>query len=368
MADLTRRTLLHLGIGGVAGACTLKTVFDQPASRFDQPASPGRGPVELTANGAPLTPPTPPPGPAVFPIPATSPLGTGKARAISFGGGGEWFTFWTLAYCMQAKDQGVDLENVDLTIGTSAGSIVGSFVSSATVSEAYSRLAPLAANPDVLAKMVVTDTGAPSQQRATEVLRSATSTDYQSLLEIGRAAMAARNTPVADYTAALTRLLGGTNWPSHKHHTTAVDCYTTELVVVSSDSGIDIATACAASSALPGINGPVWLGDHYCMDGGVSSSSTHSDILAGAQRIIIFSLFSAPPPSGSFGLTMRVNSNEIHDEVSFLESTGSKVKLICADPDAGTDFMDPAQLAHAMALGAERAQNDITELKSFWSD
>lgn len=361
MADLTRRALLHLGAGGVAGACALSAALDQSVSRV-------RRPVELATSGTPLAPPPPPSGPTVFPIPATSPLGTGKARAISFGGGGEWFTFWTLAYCMEAKNHGVDFENVDLTIGTSAGSIVGSFVSSATVSEAYSRLAPLAADPDVLARMVVTNTGAPSQQRATEVLGSATSTDYQSLLEIGRAAMAARNTPVATYTAALTKLLGSTSWPSSKHHTTAVDCYTTELVVVSSDSGIDIATACAASSSLPGVNGPVWLGDHYCMDGGVSPSSTHSDILAGAQRVIIFSLFSAPPPSGSFGLAMRVNPNEIHEEVSFLESTGSKVKLICADPDSGTNFMDPAQLAHAMALGAQRAQSDINDLKSFWGD
>jgi predicted acylesterase/phospholipase RssA len=52
-------------------------------------------------------------------------------------------------------------------------------------------------------------------------------------------------------------LLGGGTWPSPKHHTTAVDCFTGDLVVASSDSGIDIATACPVSSALPGVNGPV---------------------------------------------------------------------------------------------------------------
>lgn len=137
---------------------------------------------------------------------------------------------------------------------------------------------------------------------------------------------------------------------------------------MSSDSGIDIATACAASSALPGVNGPVWLGDHYCMDGGVSSSSTHSDVLAGARRVIIFSLFSAPPKSGSFGLTMRVNPNEIHEEVSYLESQGSMVKLICAGPPEDTNFMDPDQLTEALELGAARARDDISDLTSFWND
>lgn len=149
-----------LSAGGAASACAMTSVSDPSVRKAPRT-------VKLTSTDAPLAPPAPPVGPTVFPIPATTPLGTGKERAIAFGGGGEWFVFWTLGYCMTAKNQGPDLENVDLTIGTSAGSIMGSFVSAGVVSEAHSRLAPLAANPAVLAKMVVTDTGASSQQRAT---------------------------------------------------------------------------------------------------------------------------------------------------------------------------------------------------------
>lgn len=312
------------------------------------------------------SPPFPRVGPTVFPIPAASPLGAGKARAIAFGGGGEWFLFWMLGYCTAAIGGGADVQNVDLTVGTSAGAVMGSFVSGATLTDAHARLSRLAANPDVLAKMVVTDAGAGSQLRAAEVLAAASSTGTESLQEIGRAAMSARNPSLSNYIGALSQLLGGSAWPSPKHHTTAVDCYTAELVVVSSDSGIDIATACAASSALPGINGPVWLGDHYCMDGGVSRSSTHSDILAGAGRVMIFSLFSSAPEAGSFGLAMRVDPQGIRREVAYLEARGSRVKLICADPPAGTDFMDPTQLDNALALGAARARNDISDLKEFW--
>jgi hypothetical protein len=54
-------------------------------------------------------------GPTVFPIPAISPLGTDIAAG--------------LGYCQTAKPGGVDLADVDLTIGTSAGSIVGSVTS-----------------------------------------------------------------------------------------------------------------------------------------------------------------------------------------------------------------------------------------------
>jgi NTE family protein len=306
-------------------------------------------------------------GPTVFPIPATSPLGAGKERAIAFGGGGEWFVCWLLGYCVAAKTKGVDLQDVDLTIGTSAGSIMGSYVSAGMVGEAFTTLSHLADNPEVMAKMVVTDTAAASQRRATQVSSAATSTDIASIREIGRAAMAAQNAPVAGYIATLRQLLGGSAWPSTKHLVTAVDCYTGELVIVASDSGIDIATACAASSALPGVNGPVWLGDHSCMDGGISPSSTHSDVLAGARRVLIFSMMSKPPKSGSFGLTMRTNPNEIQDEVAYLEARGSKVMLVCADPADGIDFMDPGQLKNALALGAARAEADVVDLTEFWN-
>jgi hypothetical protein len=78
------------------------------------------------------------------------------------------------------------------------------------------------------------------------------------------------------------------------------------------------------------------------MDGGISPSSTHSDVLAGAERVLIFSMMSRPPESGSFGLTMRTNPDEIHH--------------------------DPAQLENALALGAARAETDIADLTSFWND
>jgi NTE family protein len=307
-------------------------------------------------------------GPQVIPIPAQQPLGLGKDRAIAFGGGGEWFVCWTLAYCATAQSLGTDLSTADVTVGTSAGSIVGSYLTAHQVTSAYQQFEQLSANPAALEKMIVTNTGEPSQRRAAEVLRDAQSSHVESVQRIGRAAMAARNVPAADYAASLTTLLGCPDWPSPAHHVTAIDCYSAERVIVSHESGIPIAWACAASSSLPGVNGPVWLGDHYCMDGGVSASSTHSDLLAGAKRVIIFSMMSHAPKSGSFGFSMRINPNEIHDEVDYLESAGSEVMLICADPAEGIDFMDPGQLKNALELGAARATSDIAALAAFWTD
>lgn len=56
--------------------------------------------------------------------------GSGKRRGIAFGGGGEWFVAWTLAFLTSAKRQGVDMGSADITVGTSAGSLVGAFLTS----------------------------------------------------------------------------------------------------------------------------------------------------------------------------------------------------------------------------------------------
>jgi NTE family protein len=305
--------------------------------------------------------------PRVIPIPARPALGTGKERAIALGGGGEWFVCWTSAYCAIAQQNGTDLSTADVSVGTSAGSIMGSYLTGHDVARAYQQFLQLAEDPAVLENMVVTNTGAASQLRAAEVVSAAASNDMATVQQIGRAAMAANNVPVADYAASLARLLGSPDWPSPAHHVTAIDCYSGERVIVSHDSGIPIAQACAASSSLPGVNGPVWLGDHYCMDGGISASSTHSDLIAGAKRVIIFSMMSHAPKSGSFGFSMRIDPRSIHDEVRYLESGGSRVMLICADPAEGIDFMDPTQLKNALDFGAARARSDADALAEFWN-
>ncbi len=304
--------------------------------------------------------------PTVYPIPAPNPIGAGKERGIVFGGGGEWFTTWMLAFCATVGKQGVDLRKADVTVGTSAGSIMGAYLASGQVEKAYETFKSLADQPEVLEKMVVTSTGADSQIRASEILSSAKSVDPASIQEIGRAAMAAKNVPVANYLETLNTLLGGMDWPGPTVHTTATDCYTGERVVVAAADGIPIATACAASSSLPGVNGPTWLGDHLCMDGGVSSMYVHSDLLAGAKRVLVFAMFCEAPKTGSFGLTIRVKPNVVHEEVAYLKSKGSEVMLVCANPEEGTDFMDPRQIKSAMELGAARGEAAAAELATFW--
>ena len=296
----------------------------------------------------------------------------GKQRGIAFGGGGEWFVAWTLSFLSAARRHGVDLGTADVTVGTSAGSLVGAFLTSERLWRGTKEMEVLASHPALLERMVKTSTGSASQQRAATVLAGATSTDRETIVEIGRAAMASRNAPVDAYERSLRLMLGHEDWPSPAHHVTAVDCYTGGLVVIDHEAGTPIATACAASSSLPGVNGPVWIGDRYCMDGGVSTSSTHADLLAGTERAVIFTMMSltaeeAAARSGSFGFAERLHPGTARHEADGLAAAGTKALLVAANPEPGIDFMDPKELAGAIADGAARAASMIEELGEVWA-
>jgi NTE family protein len=300
-----------------------------------------------------------------------SPPGSGKQRGIAFGGGGEWFVAWTLSFLAAAKLRGVDLGTADITVGTSAGSIVGAFLTDDRLWRGAAEMDILASHPAVLTRMVRTSTGHASQQRAADLLAGATSTDRPAVIEIGRAAMASRNAPVDDYERSLRLMLGHGKWPSPAHHVTAVDCYTGERVIIDHARGVPIATACAASSSLPGVNGPVWIGDRYCMDGGIGTSSTHPDLLAGAERAVIFSMMSltagqAAARTGSFGFAERLHPGTARREADDLAAAGTRTLLVAANPDPEIDFMDPAQLAAAIEDGRARATSMIDDLAAVW--
>lgn len=300
----------------------------------------------------------------------TSP-GAGKQRGIAFGGGGEWFVAWTLSFMSAARHQGVDLGTADVTVGTSAGSLVGAFLTSERLWRGTTEMDFLASHPTLLARMVRTSTGSPSQKRAADQLAGATSTDPATIVEIGRAAMASQNPPVDAYERSLRLMLGHGDWPSPAHHVTAVDCYTGERIVVDHESGVPIATACAASSSLPGVNGPVWIGDRLCMDGGVSTSSMHADLLTGVERALLFSMMSltveqAATHSGGFGFAERIRPGTAGEEAAALTTAGAKTLLVAANPDPATDFMDPTHLAEAIEDGAARANSMIEDLAAVW--
>lgn len=311
----------------------------------------------------------------VVSYPSPTPLGHGKERAIAFGGGGEWFIAWCLSYIHTLKENGVDLANVELTVGTSAGSATSALLTAGVTEHAFTQWSQISEHPEVLADAVKVDAPSPSRLRAIAAISDATDTEPETIREIGRAAMAAKNQPEADYLASVTQLLGGmTQWPSPAFHTSSVDCYTGDRLIVDQDSGVSLAEAVGASTSLPGTGGPIWLGDVLAMDGGVSKSSTHADILVGAKRVIIFTLMSLTAeevktlPKGPFGLAEKVHPGNANTEAEMIEKAGGKAFVVVGNPPPGTNFMDPHLLKDAMAKGAAQALIDLPAVTTLWND
>ena len=61
------------------------------------------------------------------------------------------------------------------------------------------------------------------------------------------------------------------------------------LIVVSKTNNVPINVACTASSSMTGQVGPIFVKDPLWMDGGMSQSSTHCDVIAGVKRAIAIS-------------------------------------------------------------------------------
>lgn len=298
------------------------------------------------------------------------PIGAGAARAVALGGGGEWFVAWMVGYANGLLEAGVDLANADVTIGTSAGSMVGAAIKGGRLAQLTAALQQLGANPAMANKELNISSGAPSQARARTVMGQTDAITPATLQEIGRAAMAAHNAPDDKYIASVDGLLGLTSWPMG-HWTTSTDCYTGESLIAGRDSGVTIAQAAAASSSLPGVNGPTWQGDRLCMDGGVSTSSTHAEMLAGAKFVLIIGMFDfkANPPkqvNPSFGIAERVHPGTAEREAAALRANGSTVHVAIANPDPRTDFMDAATIAPAIADGISRGKADAAAIAALW--
>lgn len=303
-------------------------------------------------------------GARVIPYPAPEPFGTGKGRALALGGGGEWFEAWQLAYVTTLAKAGVDLATAEAVVGTSAGSLLGTMLTSGRIAQEANEFDWLAKHPAVMTRMIAVNTGAASQTRAREMQKRAKSYDPATIQALGRAAMAALNAPVATLQQSIQTIIGPLDWPSLVMHTTTIDCYTGERIVVSSDSGIPINHAVSASMSLPGCFGPTWIDDHYCMDGGISRSGTHADLVAGAKRVLVIALSDGNPEYAQ----LSGFHAPIEEEIDVVKKSGSEVFVTFANPPKGTNFLDPNEMPNAVEMGLAKAKADLPSIKAFWTD
>jgi NTE family protein len=306
------------------------------------------------------------------PVPYKNRFAQGKERGLVLGGGGTPLIAWYVGYFNALKKSGLDLSNADAVVGTSAGALFGAMLSAGHLWRITDEIDIFSDFPKLLSEIMPAVQFNASQLRAQRAELSVRDGSLASIQRIGKAAMASSNPDgVAKYYKVTEKLLTASTWPSAGMFITANDCFTGQRLVISNDNSVPINVACAASSSAPGQMGPTFVKEHLCMDGGISFSSTHCDVIAGVKRALVISLGDGTVNDQKQGLRLSSLPNTLNQEVKDLEAGGTKTKLVVVGLPPGIsrveNLVDPKWIAPYLKFGNDRGIADAAMMKAFWA-
>jgi NTE family protein len=273
-------------------------------------------------------------------------------KALVLGGGGSSGIGWMAGMLYGLGEEGVDLGDADVVIGTSAGSAVGAQLLASTLKEVYERQLtvpegeiPGRLGPGLLFRYVWS------------ALTSRTPEAYGR--KIGRMARAARTPDVAARRAAIESRLVSPEWPDRALRLTAVDTATGELRVFDKGSGLSLTDAVAASCAVPGVWPPVTIEGRVWMDGGILSPA-NAHLAEAYDQVVVL----APMAIGGGPLASAA------DQTRRLVEQGARAVVVVPSPEAkqafGRNPLDPTVRAPAARAGREQAGAHVAEVGEVW--
>jgi NTE family protein len=276
-------------------------------------------------------------------------------RALVLGGGGITGIAWELGLIAGLADAGVRLEDADVVIGTSAGSVVGAQVLSGTpVQQLYeAQLRPpsgeIAASLGLggIARWIFTSLS--SRDEATTRAR------------IGRMALSAKTAATAEQRRdVIASRLPSQEWPTRARLlVTAVEASTGAFRVFDRDSGVPLADAVAASCAVPLVWPPIPIDCTAYVDGGVRSPA-NADLAAGADRVVVIA-----PIARAVRASGRVDRQ--------LAELGPGVRTVTVTPDQttrkafGRNALDPSRRAPSARAGRQQSSAVLDAVRAVWS-
>jgi len=271
-------------------------------------------------------------------------------RALVLGGGGVTGVAWELGLLAGLLQQGVDLTGADTVIGTSAGSVVGTRITTGSLEVAYTdQLRPpdgeLAAKlgPTTLIKLGVMLARPGDQAAKWRRLGAASTKAHPESPDARRAVIRSR--------------IGDPDWPDRDLRVTAVDTDRGEFVVFDRTSGVSLLDAVTASCAVPLVWPPVPIDGTTYVDGGIRSPA-NADLAEGADVVIVL----AP---GTQALSRE------HAISRQLERTGAKhTHVVTPDDEAlsdmGSNVLDPARRKPSALTGLRQGLRLASEVAEVW--
>src|SRR5712692_1427379 len=282
-----------------------------------------------------------------------SPGGASKPqRAVVLGGGGLIGMVWELGVLKGFADAGIELSQADLLVGTSAGSIIGAQLASGRTAA------------ELLAAQLAPSGAGSQNQRTPEDNKSfedtsrmwgPAATDVAARVALGRRTLETPH-PISEDTqkAIWKRRLGIDDWPARALKVSAVDISDGSIRLFDAGQGVPIEAAVAASTAQPGLQAPITIGDRRYMDGGVAG--THIDGALGYPIVV--------------AITPFAGSLKTAQELELVRSKGSQVIDIVADQDAraamGPNLFDPSRIRPTADAGERQAAAAAAELRKLW--
>jgi NTE family protein len=160
------------------------------------------------------------------------------------------------------------------------------------------------------------------------------------------------------------------HWPDRPMIVTAFDARTGELVSFDGDSGVELADAVTASTALPGLVPTVSIKGRHYIDGGVGGGE-NADLASGYANVVVLSPLggrSGTLPEGQFeGLPRPLEwGTDLSSQVEALRKQGSRVEVITPDAASrvamGTNQTDLATRIPSARAGFAQGTQEASRL------
>ena len=290
-------------------------------------------------------------------------------RALVLGGGGSAGHAWVIGVLAGLAEDGADVTQADLLIGTSAGATaaaqVGSGARPTELLAGILRTAPPARSAPPHADRARTREGPPVDhlERTTRVIAAAKdAADMRrrmgaSAMELDAASDGSGSTR---WRAIVAERLPGEGWPQRAVLVTAVNARTGEPVVFDRHSGVDLVDAVAASTSS---GSPYRIGADRYIDGGYRRNE-NADLAAGFARVLVLS------PLGGRTRHPVEWGMQLAAQVDELRAGGSRVETIVPDTESlaafGTDLMDPSTRTPAARAGEAQGRDRSEQIGRFW--
>lgn len=268
---------------------------------------------------------------------------TGRGKALVLGGGGVTGVAWETGMLLGLAEQGIDLSDADLVVGTSAGSVVGAQLLSGVPLDDLYEAQRAGATREIPAKI---GTGFLLTFVASAILPNGRAW-------LGRRALQARTVPPEERRRVIEQRIGRDVWPETPLVVTAVEAQTGKFVTFTKNSGVSLIDAVAASCAVPLVWPPHPINGVRYIDGGARTTA-NVDVARGCERLVVL----APVT----GLKGRPEKQAQNLRVPYAVLAPNDLAL----SKMGRNPLDPAFRASAAEAGRQQAKREAEKIRGVW--